>query len=102
MNLLKRTTALLVVTLVLGTAGCTNSSSDAAISSRVETAISKEPMLKGTKVSVSTDKKGVHVSGTVKSRDERACPIAITSPAGGKKAVKALPVVKPKHNPVSE
>jgi len=99
MNLLKRTTALLVVTLVLGTAGCTNSSSDAAISSRVETAISKEPRLKGTEVSVSTDKKVVHLSGTVKSRDERAWLIAVARKVEGVKAVKTDLVVKPQQKP---
>ena len=77
MNLLKRTTALLVVTLVLGTAACTESSSDAAITDRVKTAISNEPGLKGTKVSVSTNEKVVHLSGMVKSRDERAMLIAV-------------------------
>jgi hypothetical protein len=94
MNLLKRTTALLVVTLVLGAAGCTKSSSDAAITSRVKTAISKEPELKGTKVSVSTDKNVVHLSGTVKSRDERAMLIAAARKVEGVKAIKTDLVVK--------
>src|SRR5205814_3809105 len=102
MNLLKRTTALLVVTLVLGTAGCTNSSSDAAISSRVKTAISKEPRLKGTKVSVSTDKKVVHLSGTVKSRDERAWLIAVACKVEGVKAVKTDLVVRSEERRVGK
>jgi hyperosmotically inducible periplasmic protein len=95
MNLLKRTTALLVVTLVLGTAGCTKSSSDAAITGRVKTAISSEPGLKATKVSVSTDQKVVHLSGTVKSRAERAMLIAVARKVEGVKAVKTDLVVKP-------
>jgi osmotically-inducible protein OsmY len=99
MNLLKRTTALLVVTLVLGTAGCTNSSSDAAITSRVKTAISKEPELKGTKVSVATNEKVVHLSGTVKSRDERAWLIAVARKVEGVKAIKTDLVVKPQQKP---
>jgi hypothetical protein len=102
MNLLKRTTALLVVTLVLGTTGCTNSSSDAAITSQVKTAISKEPGLKGTKVSVSTDEKVVHLSGTVKSRGERAMLIAMARKVEGVKGVKTDLVVKPQQKPVVE
>jgi hyperosmotically inducible protein len=95
MNLLKRTTALLVITLVLGTTGCTDSSSDAAITSRVKTAISKQPELKGTKVSVSTNEKVVHLSGTVKSRYERAHLIAVARKVEGVKAIKTDLVVKP-------
>jgi hypothetical protein len=95
MNLLKQTTALLVVTLVLGTAGCSNSSNDAAITSRVQTAISKEPGLNGTKLSVSTDKKVVHLSGTVKSRAERAMAIAVARKVDGVKAVKTDLLVAP-------
>jgi hypothetical protein len=98
MNLLKRTTALLVVTLVLGTAGCTKSSSDAAITGRVKTAISSEPGLKATKVSVSTDQKVVHLSGTVKSRAERAMLIAVARKVEGVKAVKTDLVVTPQQN----
>jgi hypothetical protein len=98
MNLLKRTTAFVVVALVLGTAGCTNSSSDAAITSRVKTAISNEPALKETKVSVSTDEKVVHLSGTVKSRSERAMLIAVARKVEGVKAVKTDLVVPPRQN----
>lgn len=100
MNLLKRTTALLVVTLVLGAAGCTDSSSDAAITSRVQTAISKEPGLKGTKVSVSTDEKVVHLSGAVQSRAERAMLIAVARKVEGVKDVKTDLVVKAQQNTV--
>ena len=95
MDLLKRTTVLLVVTLVLGTAACSKSSSDAAITDRVKTAISKEPGLKGTKVSVSTKEKVVHLSGTVKSREERAMLIAVARKAEGVKGLKTELVVTP-------
>ena len=98
MNLLKRTTALVIVTLVLGTAGCTKSSSDAAITGRVKTAISNEPGLKETKVSVSTNEKVVHLSGTVKSRDERAMLIAVARKVEGVKAVKTDLVVAPQQS----
>jgi len=97
MNLLKRTTALLVVTLVLGTAACTKSSSDAAITDRVKTAISNEPGLKGTKVSVSTNEKVVHLSGTVKSRGERAVLIAVARKVEGVKALKTDLAVTPQQ-----
>ena len=93
MNLLKRTTALVVVTLVLGAAGCSESSSDEAITGRVKTAISSEPGLKGTKVSVSTSEKVVHLKGTVKSRAERAMLIAAARKVEGVKAVKTELVV---------
>jgi hypothetical protein len=97
MDLLKRTTALLVVTLVLGTAACTKSSSDAAITDRVKTAISNEPGLKGTKVSVSTNEKVVHLSGTVKSRGERAVLIAVARKVEGVKALKTDLAVTPQQ-----
>lgn len=99
MNLLKRTTAFVVITLVLGTAGCTKSSSDAEITGQVKSAISKEPELKGTKVSVSTKEKVVHLGGTVKSRAERATLIAVARKVEGVKAVKTDLVVAPQQNP---
>lgn len=97
MNLLKRTGALLVITLLLGTGGCNSSSSDDAINTRVKTAISEEPGLKGTKVSVSTDKKVVHLSGTVKSRDERATLIAVARKVEGVKSVRTDLTVTPQQ-----
>jgi BON domain len=100
MNLLKRTTAFVVVTLLLGVAGCTKPSSDAAITGQVETAISKEPGLKGTKVSVSTNEKVVHLGGTVKSRAERAMLIAVARKVEGVKSVKTDLVVTPEQKPV--
>lgn len=99
MNLFKRTTAFLVVTLVLGAAGCSKSSSDAAITDRVKTAISKEPELKATKVSVSTREKVVTLGGTVKSRAERAMLIAVARKVEGVKAVKTDVVVTAQQNP---
>jgi hyperosmotically inducible protein len=99
MELLKRTTALLVVTSMLGTAACTKSSSDAEITGRVKTAISNEPGLKGTKVSVSTNEKVVHLSGTVKSRDERAMLIAVARKVEGVKTLKTDLVVTPQQKP---
>jgi len=97
MKLLNRTTTLLVVMLVLGTAGCNRTPSDAAITGRVKTAISNEAALKGTKVSVSTNEKVVHLSGPVKSRDERAMLIAVARKVDGVKAVKTDLVVPPQQ-----
>jgi BON domain len=98
MNLLKRTTAFLVVTLLLGTAGCTKSSSDAEITGRVKTAISNEPGLKGTKVNVSTKENVVHLGGTVNSRAERAMLISVARKVDGVKAVNTDLVVAPQQN----
>ena len=99
MNLLKRTTAFVVVALLLGTAGCGESSSDDAITGRVKTAISSDPGLKGTKVRVSTNEKVVHLSGEVKSRAERAMLIAAARKVEGVKAVKTDLVVTAQQNP---
>ena len=99
MDLLKRTTALVVVTLLLGAAGCGESDSDEAITGRVKTAISDEPGLKGTKVSVSTNEKVVHLSGTVKSRTERALLIAAARRVEGVKSIKTDLVVTAQQNP---
>ena len=99
MDLLKRTTALVVVTLLLGAAGCGESDSDDAITGRVKTAISDEPGLKGTNVSVATNEKVVHLSGTVKSRTERALLIAAARRVEGVKAIKTDLVVTTQQSP---
>ena len=98
MNLLKRTTTFFVVTLLLGTAGCTKSSSDAEITGRVKTAIFNEPGLKGTKVNVSTKENVVHLGGTVNSRAERAMLISVARKVDGVKAVNTDLVVAPQQN----
>jgi hypothetical protein len=98
MNLLKRTTTFFVVTLLLGTAGCTKSSSDAEITGRVKTAISNEPGLKGTKVNVSTKENVVHLGGTVNSRAERAMLISVARKVDGVKAVNTDLVVAAQQN----
>ena len=98
MNLLKRMTAFLFVALVLGTAGCSKSSSgDAAITDRVKSAISQAPELKGAKISVSTTENVVHLGGTVKSRAERAMLIAVARKVEGVKAVKTDVLVTPQQ-----
>jgi len=82
---------------VLGTAGCSKSSSDAAINDRVKSAISQAPELKGAKVSVSTTEKVVHLGGTVNSRAERAMLIAVARKVEGVKAVKTDVAVTPQQ-----
>ena len=96
MNLLKRMAAFFFVALVLGTTGCSKSSSgDAEITDRVKSAISKAPELKGAKVSVSTTENVVHLGGTVNSRAERAMLIAVARKVEGVKAVKTDVAVTP-------
>ena len=94
MKLLKRTTPLVVLALVLGSAACSPHSSDAAINGRVKAAIAQEPGLKGTTVWVSTDKKVVHLSGTVKSRAERAMLVSVARGVEGVQNVKTDLVVE--------
>jgi len=96
MNLLS---AFVVVTLLLGTAGCNKSPSDAMITGRVKMAIASDAGLQGTKVNVSTNEKVVHLSGTVKSRDERTMLIAAARKVDGVKAVKTNLVVAAKQKP---
>lgn len=93
MELLKRTTALLAVTLLLGTAACTDP--DAALTDKVKAAIASEPALKGTKANVSTKEGVVHLSGTVNSRAERAMLIAVARKVEGVKTVKTDLAVAP-------
>ncbi len=93
MELLKRTTALLAVMLLLGTAACTDP--DAVITDKVKAAIASEPALKETKVEVSTKASVVHLSGTVKSRAERAMLIAVARKVEGVKDLKTDLAVTP-------
>ena len=111
MSLLKRTTPLVVLAVLLGTAGCSPYSNDAAITTRVKAAIAQEPGLKGTTVTISTDQKVVRLSGTVKSRAERAMLVSVARGVEGVQDVKtdlvgqaAQPktAAKPQQKPVVE
>lgn len=102
MALLKRTTALLAAALLLGTAACSKTSDDAAITDRVKTAIANEPALKGTQVTVSTTEKVVHLSGTVKTRGERAMLIAVARKVEGVDILKTDLVVAPQPIPAAK
>jgi osmotically-inducible protein OsmY len=92
MDLLKRSRILLILSLLLAMAGCATTGGffgDAAITARVKTAIFNEPELKVMKVGVATENKVVHLSGTVKSRAERARVIQVARKVDGVKAVKS-------------
>jgi osmotically-inducible protein OsmY len=92
MDLLKRSRILLILSLLLAVAGCATTGGffgDAAITARVKTAIFNEPELKVMKVGVATENKVVHLSGTVKSRAERARVIQVARKVDGVKAVKS-------------
>ena len=92
MNLLKRSRILLIISLLLAVTGCATTGGffgDAAITARVKTAIFNEPALKVMNVSVSTEDNVVYLSGTVKSRAERAKVIQVARKVEGVKAVKS-------------
>ena len=97
MKLLKQTTVLLLVTLLLGAAGCASTGgffSDAAITTKVKTAIYDEPTLKVMDIGVSTTDNVVTLSGTVASRTEQAKAIRVARGVDGVKSVKSQLVVK--------
>jgi osmotically-inducible protein OsmY len=92
MKALKRTAIPLLFSLLLA-GGCATSGGDlfgdTGITTRVKTAIFNEPSLKVMDISVSTDERIVTLSGTVKSRAERATAIAVARKVEGVKAVKS-------------
>jgi hyperosmotically inducible protein len=91
MNVLKQTAIVLFFSLSL--AGCATKGGDlfgdTGITTRVKTAILTEPSLKVMDISVSTEDRVVTLSGTVKSRAERATAIAVARKVEGVKAVKS-------------
>ena len=91
MKALKQTAILLLSSLLL--AGCATKGGDlfgdAGITTRVKTAIFNEPKLKVMDITVSTDDRVVTLSGTVKSRAERATAIAVARKVEGVKTVKS-------------
>jgi osmotically-inducible protein OsmY len=98
MDLLKRSRILLILSLLLAVAGCATTGGffgDAAITARVKTAIYNEPTLKVMNISVATEDKVVYLSGTVKSRAERAKAIQVARTVEGVKGVKSELKVTP-------
>lgn len=96
MRQLKRISPPLVVAMLLAVAGCASSPDkggssyfdDAATTAKVKKAIFDESSLKVTDVSVSTEDKVVHLTGTVKSRAEKAKAAVVAGKVEGVKRVK--------------
>jgi osmotically-inducible protein OsmY len=94
MNKLKHRFALVIAAALLGLAGCATSGGgnsyfdDAAVTARVKKAIYNEPSLKVMAVGVTTEDGVVDLSGTVKTRAERAKATAVANKVEGVKRVK--------------
>jgi osmotically-inducible protein OsmY len=88
---IKRTCILVSLTLFLAT-GCATTGGDAfgdtGITTRVKTAIFKEPELKVMAIHVATEDRVVTLSGAVKTRAERAKAIQVARNVEGVKSVK--------------
>jgi osmotically-inducible protein OsmY len=100
MSLIKRVSACLIAVLLA--AGCASNGElavgaffdDASITSRVKTAIYKEPSLKVTQISVTTEDKVVHLTGEVGSRAEIRKATDVARSVEGVKSVKNALKVK--------
>lgn len=94
MNKLKLTFVLASAAALFGLAGCASTGGpnaffdDAGTTIRVKQAIYDEPSLKVMDISVTTENSVVTLSGTVKSRGERARAIAVARKVEGVKRVK--------------
>jgi osmotically-inducible protein OsmY len=91
MNQLKHGFAVVLAAALLGLAGCASTGSffdDAGTTARVKKAIYSEPSLKLMDVSVTTEDSVVSLSGSVKSRAERAKAVEVARKVEGVKRVK--------------
>jgi hyperosmotically inducible protein len=94
MNKLKHRYALVIAAALLGLAGCATSGGgnsffdDASTTMRVKKAIYNEPSLKVMDVGVTTEDGVVDLTGTVKSKTERAKAAAVAAKVEGVKKVK--------------
>jgi osmotically-inducible protein OsmY len=94
MKPLKRTFILVSAAALLGLAGCASTGGgntffdDAGTTMRVKQAIYGEPSLKVMDISVTTEASVVTLSGSVKSRGQRAKAIAVARKVEGVKLVK--------------
>lgn len=92
----KRISVSLIAAMLLAVAGCASSPEkggssyfgDAATTAKVKKAIFSESSLKVTDVSVSTENKVVHLTGSVKSRADKAKAAQVASAVDGVKRVK--------------
>ena len=97
MHQFKRISAFLVAAVLLAAAGCASNSEkqgsgsyldDAKITAKVKTAIYNEPTLKVTDISVKTENNVVQLTGSVKSRAEKAKAGEVASKVEGVRRVK--------------
>lgn len=93
MNAPRRMCAVLLAAALVGLAGCaspggTSFFDDASTTAKVKQAIYNEPSLKVMNISVSTEDSVVSLSGTVKTRTERARAIQVARKVEGVKRVK--------------
>lgn len=97
MNLIKRSSAVLIAALVLSAAGCASTSTqestgeyvdDTVITSRVKTAIFNEPSLKVLQINVETYKNVVQLSGFVTTGTEMNKAVELARDVKGVHAVK--------------
>ena len=93
MNAPRRMCAVLLAAALLGLAGCaspggTSFFDDASTTAKVKQAIYNDPALKVMNISVSTEDSVVSLSGTVKTRTERARAIQAARKVEGVKRVK--------------
>jgi osmotically-inducible protein OsmY len=102
MTSLKRVFVMVIAGLLVALAGCATERSaageffeDTAITTRVKKAIYDEPSLKVTDISVATEDKVVHLTGTVKSRAEAVTAARVARKVEGVKRVKNDLKVKP-------
>jgi osmotically-inducible protein OsmY len=89
---IKRTGMLLSITVLLA-AGCASTGGDffgdSRTTTRVKTAIYNEPELKVMAIHVATEDGVVHLTGTVKTRAERAKAVQVARKVEGVKQVKS-------------
>ena len=97
MHQLKRTSIILLAAVALVLSGCASTSDkgsggsyfdDAAITGRVKRAVYNEPSLKVGDISVKTEDKVVHLSGSVSSRAEVRKAVEVAGKVEGVKRVK--------------
>ena len=101
MDQFKRISVFLAAAALLAVAGCASNSGggsyfdDAAITAKVKKAIFDEASLKVTGISVNTENKVVQLTGSVKSRTDKAKAAEVAGKVDGVKRVKNDLQIKP-------